>query len=154
MLNNLSRPLTWPDGHMHMHDIICACRQYSPPPLPHPRGLRSLFGYRSLAMRTYNNRLVTKKYVCTLIDKNIAGYMCNHNLLYSRKYWRELYFGSWAPNNTLVGFKFGGLVQDRHTCICNEETLADFNLVVWRQTAKPPNLNPRQSFRLYGISIV
>ena len=30
--------------------------------------------------------------------------------------------------------------------------LADFNLAVSTPTAKPPNLNPRQIFRLYGIS--
>ena len=29
--------------------------------------------------------------------------------------------------------------------------LADFNLAVSTPTAKPPNLNPRQIFRLYGI---
>ena len=34
---------------------------------------------------------------------------------------------------------------------CNKEILAHFNLAVVAQTAKPPNLSPRQMFRLYGI---
>ena len=36
-------------------------------------------------------------------------------------------------------FKFGGSVRDRHMYICKYEILADFNLAVARQTAKPPN---------------
>ena len=54
-------------------------------------------------------------------------------------------FGSWAPNrhyNNTGGFKFGSSVKDRHTSICKYEILADFNLVVAKQTAKlnsPPN---------------
>ena len=32
-----------------------------------------------------------------------------------------------------------------------EIILADFNLAVSTPTAKPPNLNPHQIFRLYGI---
>ena len=53
----------------------------------------------------------------------------------------------------LARFKFGGSVQDRHTFICQEEILADFNLAVGRPTAKPPNLNHRQIFRLYGTFV-
>ena len=36
-----------------------------------------------------------------------------------------------------------------HTCTWKKK-LADFNLVVERHTAKPPNLIPRQIFWLYG----
>ena len=63
-------------------------------------------------------------------------------------------FGGWAPNRhskNIGRFKFGGSVQDRHTYICKYEILADFNLAVAKQTAKPPNLIPRQIFWLYGI---
>ena len=76
-----------------------------------------------------------------------------NNLPYSPKYWRELNLAvesQIAIPNILARFKFGGLVQDRHTFICIEEILADFNLAVGRPTAKPPNLNHRQIFRLYG----
>ena len=37
-------------------------------------------------------------------------------------------------------------------CIVGEKNLADINLVVSIQTAKPPNLILRQIFRLYGIT--
>ena len=58
-------------------------------------------------------------------------------------------------NKNIGGFKFGGLkfggpVRYRHTYIVNTEILADFNLAVVAQTAKPPNLSHRQIFRLYG----
>ena len=39
----------------------------------------------------------------------------------------------------------------RHYALWAEIILADFNLVVSTPTAKPPNLIPRQIFRLYGI---
>ena len=51
-------------------------------------------------------------------------------------------FGGWAPNRyykNIGRFKFGGLVRDRHTYICNYEVLVDFNLAVAkldRQTAR------------------
>ena len=68
-------------------------------------------------------------------------------LPYSQKYWRELNLAvesQIAITNILVRFKLGGSVQNRHTFICMEEILADFNLAVGRPTAKPPNLNHRQ----------
>ena len=56
-----------------------------------------------------------------------------------------------AITNVLARFKFGSPVQDCHMyIICEEESLANFNLAVGRSTAKPPNLNCRQLFRLYG----
>ena len=67
---------------------------------------------------------------------------------YSQKYWWELNFGGWARNchcKNIGGFKFGGLVRDRYTYICEYEISADINLAVAqadRQTAKfnsPPN---------------
>ena len=65
-------------------------------------------------------------------------------------------FGGWASNRhckNICGFKFGGSVKDRHTYICKYGIiLADFNLAVAKQTAKPPNLIPRQIFWLYGSS--
>ena len=67
----------------------------------------------------------------------------------------EIKFGSWAPNHhckNIGRFKFGGLVRDRHMYIFKYEILADFSLVVARQTAKLPNLIPRQIFQLYGMS--
>ena len=66
-------------------------------------------------------------------------------------------FGVWALNRhckNIGGFKFGGSVRDRHTYICKYEVLMDFNLAVASKTAKPPNLIPRQIFRLYGILIL
>ena len=57
-----------------------------------------------------------------------------------------------AITNILARFKFGGPAQDRHTYTCEEENLVDFNLAVGRPTAKPPNLNHCQIFRLYGRS--
>ena len=39
----------------------------------------------------------------------------------------------------------------RHYALQAKIILADFNLVVSTQTAKPPNLIPRQIFRLYGM---
>ena len=68
-------------------------------------------------------------------------------------------FGGWALNHhfkNIGGFKFGGSVRDCHTYICKYEILSDFNLAgskLDRQTAKPPNLIPRQIFRLYNISV-
>ena len=53
----------------------------------------------------------------------------------------------------ISGFKFGDLVQDHHTYICELEILADFNLAVVTSTTIPPNLIPCQIFRLYGIHI-
>ena len=38
------------------------------------------------------------------------------------------------------------------TCCAAKIILANFNLEVSAPTAKPPNLNPCQIFRLYGIS--
>ena len=65
-------------------------------------------------------------------------------------------FGSWASNHhykNIRGFKFGDSVKDHHTYICKYGIiLADFNLAVAKQTAKPPNLIPRQIFQLYGSS--
>ena len=61
-------------------------------------------------------------------------------------------FGSWPPNHhckKFGGFKFGGSVKDHHMyIICKCEILANFNLAVAKQTAKPPNLIPRQIFWL------
>ena len=60
-------------------------------------------------------------------------------------------FGSWAPNlHTIYHIGFDGSVQDRHTYICGEEILADFNLAIWTQTAK---FKSYQIFCLYGIGI-
>ena len=53
--------------------------------------------------------------------------------------------------NILARFKRGGSVQDRHTFVCMEEILADFNLAVGRPTAKLPNLNNRQ---ISGYTVV
>ena len=42
-------------------------------------------------------------------------------------------FGGWAQNcycKNISKFKFGGLVRDRHTYICEYEISADFNLAV------------------------
>ena len=75
-------------------------------------------------------------------------------LPYSWKYWREIILvvkSQITITNILARFKFGGLIQDHHRFICMEEILADFNLAVGRLTAKPPNLNHRQIFRLYGM---
>ena len=74
---------------------------------------------------------------------------------YSRKYWRELNLAvgpQIAICKNIGGFKFGCSVRDRHKYICKYEILADFNLAVERQTAKPPNLIPHQIFRLYDKS--
>ena len=61
-------------------------------------------------------------------------------------------FGGWeiAICKNIGGFKFGGSVRNHHTYICKYEILVDFNLVIARRTTKPPNLIPRQIFRLYG----
>ena len=72
---------------------------------------------------------------------------------YSRKYWRELNLvvESQIPiTNTQARFEFGGSVQDHHMFIYMGEILADFNLAIGRPTAKLPNLNHCQIFRLYG----
>ena len=56
-------------------------------------------------------------------------------------------FGGWAQNHyckNIGGFKFGGLVQDRHMYIYKYKILA-----VVTETAKQPNLIPRQIFQLY-----
>ena len=82
----------------------------------------------------------------------LATTLMNMYTIYSRKYWRELNLsvGSQiAITNLLARFKLGDSVQDRHTFICMEEILADFNLAVGRPTAKLPNLNHRQVFRLW-----
>ena len=36
---------------------------------------------------------------------------------------------------------------------CMRKNLVEFNLVIERHTAKPPNLIPRQIFRLYSIML-
>ena len=65
-------------------------------------------------------------------------------LSYSWKYWRELNLAIGAQiaiAKNIGGFKFGSSVWDCHNIIyiCKYEILADFNLAVARQTAKPPN---------------
>ena len=47
--------------------------------------------------------------------------------------------------NLICGFKFGGLVWDRHTYICEKEILADFNSAVIIY-AKPPKFNSPPNF--------
>ena len=60
-------------------------------------------------------------------------------------------FGSWLPNchcKRIGGFKLGDSVQDRHTYFGR--------FLIWRlleRTAKPPNLIPRQIFRLYDLVV-
>ena len=59
-------------------------------------------------------------------------------LLYSRKYWRELNLAlgpKIAFAKKVGGFKFGGLVWDRHRCICKKENniiMVDLNLFPFR----------------------
>ena len=56
---------------------------------------------------------------------------------YSRKYWRLLNLAVWP--------------QTERKKYWQNLNLANFNLVVSTPTAKLPNFNPRQIFRLYGI---
>ena len=64
-------------------------------------------------------------------------------------------FGGWAQNRyckNIGKFEFGGLVRDVHIRIyVSRKFWWIFNLAVVIQTASPPNLIPRQIFRLYGI---
>ena len=64
-------------------------------------------------------------------------------------------FDGWAPNQhfkNISGFKFGGSVRDRHMYICKYEILADFNLVIARQTTKLPNF-PAIQYSCYQYCI-
>ena len=95
----------------------------------------------------------TYTYTC-ILKRNTVAYI---HVRYSQKYWRELNLAvesQIAITSTLTRLKFGGLVQDHHTYICEEEILADFNLAIGGPIAKPPSLNHHQIFRLYGTSRV
>ena len=75
------------------------------------------------------------------------------NLPYSRKYWRSIYLAVWPPRCYVVilaEFKSGGLSTTSHRRLCIANILAELKLAVWNRIAKPPNLNHRQIFRLYG----
>ena len=68
-------------------------------------------------------------------------------------------FGIWVPNchrKGIGGFKFGSLVQDRHTY--NIYASKKFwRILIWRllrQSANLPNLIPCQIFWLYGMVIL
>ena len=72
------------------------------------------------------------------------------NIPYSRKYWRSINLAVWPPRRYVVilaEFKFGGLSTTSHRRLCIANILA-----VLKRIAKPPNLNHRQIFRLYGIA--
>ena len=77
------------------------------------------------------------------------------DLPYSRKYWRSINLAVWPPRRYVVilaEFKFGGLSTTSHRRLCIANILAELNLAVRKRIAKPPNLNHRQIFRLYGIA--
>ena len=74
---------------------------------------------------------------------------------YSQKYWQSLNLAVWATNDVFhtiqdlnLAVWYGIAIR---TCTRGKKHLADFNLAVKRLTTKPPNLIPRQIFRLYGI---
>ena len=78
----------------------------------------------------------------------------NNNIPYSRKYWRSINLAVWPPRRYVVilaEFKFGGLSTTSHRRLCIANILAELNLAVRKRIAKPPNLNHRQIFRLYGM---
>ena len=60
-----------------------------------------------------------------------------YSVPYSRKYWQQLKFGGWVPNQTY--WRGSSYVYMQGT---------NFNLAVGRPTAKPPNVNHHQNFRL------
>ena len=78
-----------------------------------------------------------------------------HYIPYSRKYWRSLNLAVWPQTTFLapllelnLAVWYGIAIR---TCTHKKKFLSDFDLAVLTHTVKPPNLIPRQIFRLYGI---
>ena len=74
-------------------------------------------------------------------------------LPYSQKYWQEFNLvvePKIAIANYIGWFKFGGSVWDRHTYICEQEILADFNLAIAQAGHQTAKFNSQPNFQLYG----
>ena len=99
----------------------------------------------------------------TIILSNYGG-LCidTYNIIYypikeryciilSRKYWRSLNLAVLPQTMLFVAHDLNlAVLYSIAIRTCTQiENLADFNLVVERHTAKPPNLIPHQFFRLY-----
>ena len=71
---------------------------------------------------------------------------------YSRKYWRSLNLAVWPQTMFFTLFLdlnlavwYGNGIRI-HAC-----RKKDWQILIWRFKGKPPNLIPRQIFRLYGM---
>ena len=109
------------------------------------------------------DRITSNYHFCcnTTIERHNSNSVSSNNLFICQMYiytvkpeiLAVIKFGGLGPKRRFShysGLKFGGMVRYRRTYIHAEKILADFNLAVQRHTAKPPNLIPRQIFRLYG----
>ena len=74
---------------------------------------------------------------------------------YSRKYWRELYLADCAKivenrNWRILIWRFSRLHPQDYATLLRENK--NWPILIWRSARNPPNLTPRQYFRLYGVT--
>ena len=125
-------PLRLLTAHTHVKLIIIC-------PYMHLRCFDNLIKqFLTKVVRSYLHNIT-----CTLYLSN------THRQIYMFIVW-ELKLKDTVQLEILAGIKFGGWAL-----ITIIKVLADFNLVVasYMQTAKPPNLIPRQIFRPYSIHV-
>ena len=105
--------------------------------------------------RSDHEIFITKIYI-HVIFSNFTKILNHENLElpYSRKIWRELNLADWPqPAWTKILANFNLAVR-YGIAIRIYASKKFWRILIWRlqrQTAKPPNLIPRQIFRLYGI---